>query len=158
MEAREIAEKLEGRKAGSFFSLTTHRAVKTFKGCESIIEKESIMQGMLCEYSNRAAVKDGVEDGIREEPELPTWVKEKFKLGNCNFWLGNTGEVYLCVPLTGNEPKAKWFMDGEECNYADVEPFLLASEKPKRVSKDELAEKGQVPFCGINVKNIIDVR
>ncbi|MGZ9909763.1 hypothetical protein ACXYS1_27090, partial [Escherichia coli] len=71
---------------------------------------------------------------------------------------GRNGSVYLPMPLAGNKSKVTWFLGGEQVTYAEVEPFLLAADKPRESkSKEELAEIGQAPFVGINIENILEV-
>jgi len=159
MDAVSISKALEGRKQGSFFSITMRRPAKTLKGVTEVVEKQTVMTGQLCDYSARAAVKNAVAEGEREAPELPSHISHSFTEGGVKFWMGKNGSVYLPMPLAGNKSKVTWFLGGEPVEYAEVESFLLASDKPKeRKDKDELAELGQVPFVGINVENILEVR
>jgi hypothetical protein len=158
MDAISIAKLLANRAAGSFYSVTMKRRAKTFKTYTGgVIEKESTMTGILCLYANRAPVKTAVEDGIREEPELPSHIANSFKIGNVNFWAGKNGKTYLTLCAIG-KPKVQWYLDGEPCAKSDVQEFLLASETSKPIDKDETEEKGQAVFFGIDVENILSVR
>lgn len=158
MDAVSISNQLADRKAGSFYSVTMRRQAKTFKTYTGgVIEKESTMTGILCQYANRAPVKNAVEDGIREEPELPSHIQNSFKIGNVNFWAGKNGKTYLTFCAVG-KPKVQWYLDGEPCNKADVAEYLLASETSKPIDKSETEEKGQAVFFGIDVENILSVR
>lgn len=157
MDAVSISQALEGRKQGSFFSITMKRLAKTLKGVTEVVEKQTIMTGQLCDYSARAAVKNAVAEGERDAPELPSHISHSFTEGGVKFWQGKNGSVYLPMPLAGKS-KVTWFLGGEQVDYSEVEPYLLASDKPKeRKDKDELAELGQVPFVGVNVENILEV-
>ena len=159
MDAVSISKALETRKTGSFFSLTMKRPAKTLKGVTEVIEKETVMTGQLCDYSARAAVKNAVAEGSRDEVELPSHISHSFKEGNVKFWAGKNGKTYLPMPLAGNKSKVTWYLGGEPVEYSEVEPYLLASDKPKeRKDRDELAELGQVPFVGIDIENILEVR
>lgn len=158
MNAQAIANALNTRNTGQFFTVLMRRPAKTFKGVSEVVEKESEMQGILCDYANRAPVKAAVADGMRDEPELPSHIEKSFKIGNVRFWQGKNGKTYLPVPATGNTPKAKWFLNGEEVTKAEVEPYLLASETRPQPTKDELEEKGQARFFGIDIANILEVR
>jgi len=159
MDAQTIASQLADKKPGQFFTVLVRREAKTYKSYDgAVIEKESVMQGILCDYANRAPVKNAVEDGMRDEPELPVHIDHAFKIGNVKFWQGKNGKVYLCVVATGNEPKAQWYLGGEPCKKEDVAPFLMASESPKKVEKEDLEEKGQVRFFGISLENVLEVR
>lgn len=157
MDAASIAKALEGRKPGSFFSVTVRRPAKVRKGTTEVIEKMTVMTGQLCDYAARAAVKNAVADGERDAPELPSHISHSFKEGNVKFWQGNNGEVYLPMPMAGKST-VTWFLGGEPVDYSEVEPYLLAADKPKpHKTKEELAELGQVAFSATSLKNIIDV-
>lgn len=159
MDATSIAKALENRKPGSFFSVKMRKVAKTFKGVTEVVEKESTMTGQLCDYSARAAVKNAVNEGERDAPELPSHIENSFMEGSVKFWQGKTGTVYLPMPLAGNKTKVQWYLGGNPVEYAEVEPYLTSADKPKeRKDKDELAEIGQVPFVGINIENILEVR
>ena len=159
MDAVAIANALADKKAGQFYTLKMRREAKTFKTYSGdTIEKETTMQGILCDYANRAPVKNAVADGMRDEPELPSHIQSSFKIGNVNFWAGKNGKTYLTVCATGNSPKVQWYLGGIECKKSDVLPFLLASENSEPKDKDELADEGQAVFFGIDVTNILEVR
>jgi len=159
MDAVSISKALANRTQGSFFAITMKRLAKTLKGVTEVIEKETIMTGQLCDYAKRAAVKNAVADGDREAPELPSHIESVFHVGGVKFWQGKSGKTYLPMPLAGNKSKVTWFLGGEPVEYSEVEQYLLASDKPKKAQdKDELAEKGQVPFVGIDIDNILEVR
>jgi hypothetical protein len=157
MDAQAIAKALENKKAGQFFTIKMRRPAKTFKGCTENIEKETVMQGILCDYANRGPVKAAVASGERDEPETPSWVTRTFKIGAVKFWESAKGEIYLCVPTTGNTPKVQWYLNDQPVDKTDVAQYLLASENPKPVDKETLAEKGQASFNAIKVDNILEV-
>lgn len=159
MDAVSISNALSSRKAGSFYTILMRRTAKVFKTYDgAIIEKESTVQGILCDYANRAPVKAAVADGLRDEPELPSHIANAFKIGNVNFWAGKNGKTYLTVCAAGNPPKVQWYLDGSPVKKSDVEQYLLASEKTEPKPADELAENGQAKFFGIDVENILEVR
>lgn len=158
MDAKAIAQALESKKAGQFFTIKMRRPAKTFKGVTEVVEKETEMQGILCDYANRGPVKAAIASGERDEPETPSWVTNVYKIGNVKFWESAKGETYLCVPTTGNTPKVQWYLEGQPVDKADVQHLLLASENPKPQDKAEMAEKGQAAFNAIKVDNILEVR
>lgn len=158
MDTKGIVKALEGRKSGQFFKIVMRRPAKTLKGVTEVIEKMTVMTCQLCDYNVRAAVKNAVEDGIREAPELPSHIDSIFKVGNVKFWLGKKGSIYLPAPLAGSKNKVTWFMGGEEVAYDEVESYLLSTDKPKkRQDKEKLAENGQVPFIGVDIANILEI-
>ena len=155
MHETTIAQALENRQRGGFFTLYVDRPANTRKGVTQDIRKQSVLQGQLCDYANKKIVREAVEDGIRDTPVLPSYVKEQFVLQNVSFWRGNNGQVYLPVPLVGNKPQVTWIMDGVEVAKEDIAPLLLASELRESQPNEEA---GQVAFVGIKVENIVEVR
>ena len=158
MQLADITRILEDKKRGTFFTLTTRRPAKTFKGTTQVVEKQSTFQAILAEYGGMKSVREAVAEGERDAPELPSYVKEVFKVGGVKFWRGHNGQIYLPLPVNGNPPKVQWFLDGAEADKNDVAALLLASEKATMPTKAELAEKGQAPFVSVNIENIIEIK
>lgn len=156
-KANAIASLLNSKNAGQLFSITVRRAAKCFKGTEDLVEKESKFQGQLCDYSARNAVKTAVEAGDRNAPELPSHILTGFKIGEVRFWRGKNGTDYLLIPINGNKAKVQWYLNGNPVAYSKVSEFLLASEKVTKKTKEELADKGQVPFVCVKVDNVTNV-
>jgi membrane carboxypeptidase/penicillin-binding protein PbpC len=158
MQVNEIVQALSSKNKGAFFSVTILKNCATLKSATEVVEKETRMTVQFCDYSARAAVKNAVEDGTREAPELPSHIEKTFTEGNVKFWQGRNGTIYMPLPLAGSKSTAHWYLNGEEVPYKEVEPYLLASEKPKvKKDKEELAEKGQVPFVAPKIENIIRI-
>lgn len=156
MEIQEITEALSQREAGQVYTVEMMRPAKVRKGTSFDIQKHSVFQGQFCDYANREPVKSAIESGVRGEPELPGHISHSFVQDGVRFWQGNNGEVYLPVVLfnSGNT-KVTWYRNGVEVNKNDVAMFLLASETSN--PKDN-TDKGQVPFVGINIKHLLDIR
>jgi hypothetical protein len=163
MDTKAIAEALSNKNRGSFYSLLMQRPAKMLKGITLNIEKRTQMTGQLCDYSVRAAVKNAVADGLRDAPELPSHIEKSFVEGNVRFWQGKDkneipGKIYLPMPLAGSKSNVTWLLDGVVVSYDDVSQYLLAADKPrKKQDKEELAEKGQVPFVAVDIENILQV-
>ena len=158
MLTQEIADILKLKPKGGFYTLKTKRPAKTFKGTTFAVDKESVFQGILCDYAARGPVKTAIASGDRNDPELPSYIKESIFVDGIRFWSGNNGETYLPVSISGNHARVQWYLDNKPCNKSDVELVLMASEKTEKPSKEDLADKGQVPFAAINIKNILEVR
>jgi len=145
----------------SLFAITIGKDSKVFKTCAVKVRKECFLVGLFSEYANLPAVRTAITAGTREEPVLPKHIKQSVVIGGTRFWEGHAGKFYLPVPLSDIPTQTKWFLDEGEgykhVPYADVEGFLLASEKPQPRDKESLAEKGQAPFVAISVENIISV-
>lgn len=156
MTTKQIAEVLANTRKGMFFSVTVRRAAKTFKGVTAHIVKTTTMTCQNADYAARKAVREAVEAGEREAPVLPSYVTEVFTEGGVKFWRGKNGSVYFPVPVT-NAGTPTWEMDGAQVQKCDIEHLLLASEKSAPADKEDLADKGQVPFIGVNIDNIIAI-
>lgn len=155
MTPQEIAARLSAKQKGQIFSLTWRRKCKIKKGISHIVEKETHAQARLAEYANHAPVKQGILNGERLPPEAPKGAKEVFYIGNVKFFNMMSGKTCLAVPLAGNSPVAKYYVDGQLSAEPD---FLLASEKVQPESKEELAAKHLTPYKLVNCQDIIDIR
>ena len=159
MNTKEISQALADKKNGTIFTFTTRRPAKIRKSAGDMnIEKMAVMQGMVgTQYADRKPVREAVANGEREEVELPSHIAETFNVDGTRFWRGNNGKEYLPVCITGNKSQVTWLLDGAEVDFDAIKEHLLASEYAKSPSKEELADKGQVPFIGIAVDNILAI-
>lgn len=155
MDINEISQILSQRGAGQAFTIEMMRPAKVRKGTSCDIQKHSVFQGQHCDYANRAEVKEGIEAGVRGEPQLPGHIPHSFENDGVRFWQGNNGETYLPVVIFGDHSKVTWYRNGMATPKNDIAMFLLASESAER--KDN-TDKGQVPFVGINIKHLLDIR
>lgn len=155
MTPQQIAERLSSRKGGQIFSVTYRRNCKVKKGTPHFVEKQTRAQAILCEYANRATVKEGVLNKERLPPEAPKGTEEIFYIGNAKFFKMKSGKTCLAAPLSGNEPVIQYFVDGQPSAEPD---YLLASEKVQQKSKEELAANNQAQFKLIDCESILDVR
>lgn len=158
MRTAAIAEAISKKQKGQWMTLDIRRPAKVRKGVEAAIEKLSTVQGMASvDYARRTAVLAAVEAGNREAPELPSWLEESFILEDVRFWRGKTGKECLPVCVT-KHLNTTWLLNGVEVDFESIKSMLLASEYPKKVGKEELEQKGQVPFIGVGVENIAAIR
>lgn len=159
MNTATIAAEISKKQKGQFFTLEILREAKTRKGVGVEILKRSVCQGMASvDYARRTAVMAAVEAGNREAPQLPSWIEESFTSEEgVRFWRGKNGKEYLPVCIT-KHLNTVWIVNGQEVPFDTIKEFLLASEYPKKVDKEELEEKGQVPFIGVGVENIAAIR
>lgn len=155
MTIEQIAQTLSQRGAGEIFTVEMIRPAKVRKGVSQDIKKHSVFQGQHCDYANRSPVREAIEAGVRDEPQLPGHIAYSFQEDGVRFWQGKNGEVYLPVVIFDGHNKTTWYSNGAEVAKSDIAMYLLASENSK--PKDN-TDKGQVPFVGINVQNILDIR
>lgn len=157
MTSDQIAKRLSIRQFGGFYSVTSRRLCKTRKGTTSVIEKESVYQGILAEYSARKAVKEGIQSGEREAPHLPSGMKECFYKDKSKFFRSFADQEYLGVTISGNKPKSQYYKDGKPVDKSEIISDLLASELAPKKSKSELAENNQAEFIIVKVENVVSV-
>lgn len=133
MQTNEIVQAIQTRK-GQHVQATWQREAKTKKGTAFKIEKRTcawVRSGI--DYSKLASVKQGIESGERGEvqplPKWSEWMQFPFTLKHVD----NGTEYVRLYPATfqnlAKETKVEWLMDGVVSTYAEVEPYLLASEK-----------------------------
>lgn len=158
MTPEQIAQRLQNRQRGSIFSVVSRRPCKVKKDCDFVIEKLTNQQAQLVEYSNRGPVKQGVESGEREAPQLPRGVKSAKYIGGVKFYENYSGKTCLALPLTGNRPQSKYFLNNKEVPFEVVSDYLLASEKIIPETKEQLQKIHQAPFKMIDVTNIREIR
>jgi len=158
VNAETIANTLANRQ-NQFFTIKVRRPAKVRKSLPApAIEKESLYQGLLCDYARRAPVREAVEAGEREAPVLPSHIKEVYHINGVKFWRGNNEQEYFPMPISGNKPKVTWYADGHEVPFDDIKMYLLASETNTKPAKAEVEENNQVLFNSIKLENIVEVR
>ena len=159
MQVEEIVRKLNDRQKGQIFTVVVERPADVYKTVTDTIVKRSEFQGQLCDYARRAPVREAVEAGDREAPELPSHIKESFEVEGIKFWRNkNEKTIYLCIPNTGNPPKVEWFLNGEPVSKDAIKHMLKASETASKPSKETVESKGQALFFAPKVENVKEVR
>ena len=103
-------------------------------------------------YSNLASVRDAIEAGKREPVEGLPW--GQWREGCANYIIDHKDKEYVRLyPASfDNLSKAsvQWLLNGKPCQYKDVEPYLLASEKHK--------DDDEKPACfTVNAENILSI-
>jgi hypothetical protein len=149
--AIEIIEALKGKK-GQHVLAVWQRAAKVAKSCPFLIVKRTeawVRSGI--QYSNLSTIRDAIEAGTREAVEGLPW--GQWREGYANYIIDHKDKEYIRLyPASFDNlstPKVQWAMDGKPCQYSDVEPYLLASEKHKDEDR---------PACfTVNAENIIEI-
>ena len=131
MKAIEIVNAVSTRK-GQHVLAVWQRVAKTLKDCPMLITKRTsayVRAGI--EYANLASVQSAVASGERGEVEGLKWGEWM----QYPFIIAHKGNEYVRLyPASFANlatPSVEWSMDGKPCQYSDVEPYLLASEKRK---------------------------
>lgn len=154
MTPEQIAQKLSNKHKGQIFSYVSRRICKVRKDVEDCVVKETKAQARIANYANCGAVKEGILSGERLPPDAPKGTKECFYIGHIKFFKMMSGKTCLAAPITGNAPHIQFFVNGKPSPEPE---FLLASEKVKPESKEELAKNFLVPYKLINCADIIEV-
>lgn len=129
MSIREMAL----AKKGTFATVGYSREAKTVKACPVTIVKTTVAHNVRigCEYDSMKVVKDA--KGVKttaEAHKLNTglngfeWVSYPTILKN------KSGDKYVRIATNSNTKfDTKYFVDGREVSKAEIEHYLLASEK-----------------------------
>jgi hypothetical protein len=131
MNAKQIVSLVASHK-GQNLRASWERQAKTFKDCALNIRKStSCIVRAGIDYANLASVKSEIELGTRDAVEpLPWGTWQEFP-----FIIAHKGQEYVRLyPASGFaadvKPQVDWTIDGRPASYREVEPYLLASEKP----------------------------
>ena len=151
MQAIEIINALKG-KAGQHVQATWQRIAKTAKSFDGIVAKRTtawVRSGI--NYSNLADVRSAIEAGEREPVQSLPW--GQWREGYANYIIDHKDNEYIRLyPATFANlatPSVQWLLNGVPATYAQVEPYLLASEK--RHDDDK-------PACfTINAENVLSI-
>lgn len=132
MKAQDIVNQIKNSK-GQHLKIVWQRTVKTFKTFDGIISKRTaafVRTGI--DYANLSQIKAEFASGERETVEsLPFG---EWRKGAEKYIIDHKGVEYIRLyPAVFENLKAEveWSMNGKPATFAEVEPFLLASEKPK---------------------------
>ena len=156
MEINQISNLLSNRPKGSIAWIQIRRLGKTKAAFKSEnIEKVSRFPFQVgVDYSNRSPVKQAVEDGLRDAPQLPKHIKKVFTLNGIKFWRGHNGKIYLPIPSSGERKFSQWLQDGKPVEVNLIREKLISSEFPNKLTKAETESKGQALFFAPTIENI----
>lgn len=84
------------------------------------------------DFANLGSVKAGIEAGEREAVQpLASWQEWASFPFILRAKKGGTEYVRLYHASFANKPHVEWLLEGRAVPFSEVEPYLLASEKPK---------------------------
>lgn len=133
MNINDIKNTVNATKRGTIRTLTYSRPMKTRKGVNDIITKQTTMQVRFgVRYDNMQSTINGRADGT-----LPTvnqglhpsliWVDDNFIQNT------KTGNIMLRVAYAnGNKTMTKYYRNGIETSKEAITPLCLASETASR--------------------------
>ena len=145
----EIKAVINSRPKGAIVTLEGARPAKVFKKCPDLIVKHSVFQMRVGHnYYAQKAVKEKHESGERQIADPEKLWHKKSKEGLSFREHKRTGEVYVMGQPTGNKSQVRWFRNGKEVPYSDVE-LDLKSEEKRSDKPDQLTYK---------FENLLDAR
>jgi len=146
MQAIDIVNQLKQNRAGQHVKVTWQRNAKTRKSWEGgIITKTTtawVRAGIA--YANLSHIKEGVEQGLREEVQSLPW--GQWRDGLENYVIDHKGQEYVRLyPAVFDNltPHVEWRLNGEPTTFEACEPYLLASERPQDKEADCFTVKAQ---------------
>ena len=130
MNKKQIIAVINSKPKGGFVSLEGARPAKVKKSCSDLIVKHSVFQMRVGHsYYNQKATIEAHESGEREKHAPEKLWHEKSDLGDAFRKHKKTGEEYVSGQPTGNKAVVKWFRNGREVPFSNVETDLYSSEK-----------------------------
>lgn len=167
MKKQEIINALAARQAASFCRVVVNRPVEVLsKLAEQAgdIRKETEYKLQLAIYARRKPVKDAVDAGQRDAPELPSHIAKAEIAGNgLKFWIGHSGQEYLALPVFGDNAnfKVKWTRNGKPVKVESIVGYLTSAEKREitRASTEKLEKEsqGQAVARGVKLENVKEI-
>jgi hypothetical protein len=149
MKAQEIVNRLTGHN-GQNIQVCWQRQCKVRAGSVPVTKLTIAYVRAGIDYANLSAVQSGIANGERGEVEpLPWGVWQQFP-----YVIEHKGTEYvrLYPSSFGNlKSSVAYYIDGKPVDFADVKPFLLASEYPKS-SEDK-------PLCfTVKAESIVSIQ
>lgn len=160
MKKEQVIAALATRARGTFATITVNRAAKVRKAFEAVdLRKESKIQFQIgVDYANRRPVREAVESGEREAPELPAYVASVETVDGVKLWHHTNGNISLPLPQGGNgATRSQWLLGGQPVEESEIAGMLLASELKTKQNKEETEAKGQAMFNTIKLENIVSI-
>lgn len=122
-------------KKGTFATVEYSRPVKVKKGCPTIIKTTKALNVRIgAQYDAMKAVQTAKGVTSTEEAHALNTGLKGFEWVNYPTILKSTktGDNYVRIETNSNTHfETVYAMDGKEVSKADIEPFMLASEKSK---------------------------
>jgi hypothetical protein len=155
---REEIIKAVAHNKGGMFTVQVDRPAKLKKAFENTdLRVHSSMQLQKAGYGRIKAVREAVESGEREAPQLPKWINPATVRVEHGLRFGQhwNGTEYLMQPLFDGNKTTKFFvLNGEKIQLDYIKDMVLSDEYREKPSKQDLAKKGQAPCVSIKLTNI----
>lgn len=150
METKQVVQTLADKKPGQFVTIKLDRVERIGGKKEGRdVRKLSTYQVQVkVSYANRAPVREAIEQGLRDEPALPSWA-DQVEYDGVRLWVHKeTGEQYLPLPLVNSFHKVEY---SDPDSGAKIDPATL------KLPKKQPLKDGQVPFAACKLANITHI-
>jgi hypothetical protein len=129
MEILKLAEKVEKIRKGVPFRVIQEREVKPLKKFSHLkITKKNLIYGRSVNYENQSSVQEKRENGMKHRKshlrKVMDLVYEDERNKSLKF-------CFAPSKLKNHRSKSKWFLDGKEVDYSEIEEYLGSSDKKR---------------------------
>lgn len=155
MNYEQIKQIVRSKKKGTFSRIYLKKELKTRKGVNAIIEKQTIFSGRLgLVYDNMRSVQIKRQNGeLPKENAGLTWGEwEEYP-----YFIKNGNKRYLRISLVPESQfLVSYFRDGDEVDLKDIEPLVLQSNFKSKNST--VAQTIQPDVLTIDIENIMYIK
>jgi hypothetical protein len=144
MTTTQLFEVLGTRQRGAIATVISYRPCKTRKGSPAVTKRTQMQMRLGHNYENQASTIEARENGREKLAPEQLWHEPCPEVdGGRNLFRRHktNGQIYLFGQPSGNPARSQFFLDGKPVSYAEVEDFLLASEKRDGEVADYLCHK-----------------
>lgn len=150
METKQVVQTLADKKAGQFVTIKLDRVERIGgkKQGRDVRKLSTYQVQVKVSYANRQPVREAIEQGVRDEPALPSWA-DQVEYDGVRLWVHKeTSEQYLPLPLVNSFHKVE-YLDPD--SGAEIDPSTL------KLPKKQPLKEGQVPFAACKLANITHI-
>jgi len=150
METKQVVQTLADKKPGQFITIKLDRVERIGGKKEGRdVRKLSTYQVQVkVSYANRQPVREAIEQGLRDEPTMPSWA-DQVEYDGVRLWVHKqTGEQYLPLPLVDSFHRVE---------YSDPDSGVKIDPATLKLPKKQPLKEGQVPFAACKLVNITHI-
>lgn len=150
METKQVVQTLADKKPGQFITIKLDRVERIGGKKEGRdVRKLSTYQVQVkVSYANRQPVREAIEQGLRDEPTMPSWA-DQVEYDGVRLWVHKqTGEQYLPLPLVNSFHRVE---------YSDPDSGVKIDPATLKLPKKQPLKDGQVPFAACKLVNITHI-
>jgi len=150
METKQVVQTLADKKPGQFITIKLDRVERIGGKKEGRdVRKLSTYQVQVkVSYANRQPVREAIEQGLRDEPTMPSWA-DQVEYDGVRLWVHKqTGEQYLPLPLVDSFHRVE---------YSDPDSGVKIDPATLKLPKKQPLKEGQAPFAACKLVNITHI-